>query len=156
MHHTQSASQMPELRPALSIKRRACQRVRLPSGRLTVERGPRLQYQNIDGLVDGPFGHDVLDPCFVHICGPPILEDGACCVEVLRGVHLVCAVEEEIPSLICHSLRDEREVLKNSRQSLNGQMTSHQMHRLTFPITQKQLLKITFFTAEREVQVKIL
>lgn len=60
-------------------------------------------YQNIDGLVDGAFGDNVLNPGLVHIHGPAVLEDGACSMEVLGTVHLVGPIKEEVACLIGHS-----------------------------------------------------
>lgn len=68
----------------------------------------RIQYQNIDGLVDGPFGYDVLDPRLIHIHGPPVLEDGTRRMEVLGAVHLVVSIEKEVPRLISHSCVGDR------------------------------------------------
>lgn len=62
-------------------------------------------YQNINGLVDGTFGDNVLDPGLVHIHGPAILENGSCCVEVLGAVHFVGTIKEEVASLVGHSWR---------------------------------------------------
>ena len=64
---------------------------------------PRLQYQNIDRLVNGALGHNVFNPSLIYIHGPAILEDGSRCMEVLGGVHLVGPVEEEVPCLVSHS-----------------------------------------------------
>lgn len=93
--------------PVAHIKSKAgsSSQVRLPRGPWRREEGPQLQYQNIDGLIDGPFRHDVLNPRLIHIGGPPVLEDGACHMEVLRAVHLVGAIEEEVSCLICHSCK---------------------------------------------------
>lgn len=60
-------------------------------------------YQNIDGLVDRAFGDNVLDPGLVHIHGPAVLEDRACCVEVLGTVHLVGTIKEKVSRLVGHS-----------------------------------------------------
>lgn len=60
-------------------------------------------YQNIDGLVDGAFGNNVLYPGLVDIHGSPVLKNGSCCVEVLGTVHLVSPVKEEVACLVSHS-----------------------------------------------------
>lgn len=60
-------------------------------------------YQNIDGLVNGAFDNNVFDPSLVHIHGSAVLEDGACCVEVLWAVHLVGTIKEEVARLVGHS-----------------------------------------------------
>lgn len=65
--------------------------------------GWRKVYQNIDGLVDRAFGDNVLDPGLVHIHGPAVLEDRACCVEVLGTVHLVGTIKEKVSRLVGHS-----------------------------------------------------
>lgn len=96
--------------PAAHIKSKAgsASQVRLPRGPWRREEGPQLQYQNIDGLIDGPFCHDVLNPRLIHIGGPPVLEDGACHMKVLRAVHLVGPIKEEVSCLICHSCKTKR------------------------------------------------
>lgn len=60
-------------------------------------------YQYVDGLVNGAFGNNVLDPSFVHVHGSAVLEDGACCMEVLGAVHLVGTIKEEVSRLVGHS-----------------------------------------------------
>lgn len=60
-------------------------------------------YQNIDGLIDGTFGYDVLYASLVHVHGPAILEDSTCNMEVLWSVHLVGPIKEEVSCLISHS-----------------------------------------------------
>lgn len=99
--------------PVAHIKSKAgsTSQVRLPRGPWRREEGPQLQYQNIDGLIDGPFRHDVLNPRLIHISGPPVLEDGACHMEVLRAVDLVGAIKEEVSCLICHSCKTKEETL---------------------------------------------
>lgn len=59
-------------------------------------------YQNIDGLVDGAFGDNVLDPGLVHIHGPTVLENSSCCVKVLGTVHLVGPIKKEVARLVGH------------------------------------------------------
>lgn len=62
-------------------------------------------YQNINRLINRPLRDNVLDPSLVHIHGPPVLERGPGCVEVLGAVDLVVSIEEESPSQICDSCR---------------------------------------------------
>lgn len=71
-----------------------------PTNTNTVLRVP--VYQNIDGLVDGPFGNNVLDPSLVHVHGSAVLENSSRCVEVLGAVHFVGTVEKEIARLVSH------------------------------------------------------
>lgn len=59
-------------------------------------------YQNIDGLVDGAFGNNILDPSLVHVHGPAVLENRSRCVEVLGAVHFVGPVKKEIARLVSH------------------------------------------------------
>lgn len=62
-------------------------------------------YQNIDGLVNGAFGNNVLDTSLIHVHRSAVFKDGACCMEILRTVHLVVTVKEEVSCLISHSFR---------------------------------------------------
>lgn len=59
-------------------------------------------YQNIDGLVNGAFRNNVLDPSLVHIHRSPVLENSSCCMKVLGTVHLVGPIEEEVTRLVSH------------------------------------------------------
>lgn len=59
-------------------------------------------YQDVDSLVDGAFGNNVLDPSLVHVHGSTVLEHGACSVEVLRTVQLVGSIKEEVSCLVSH------------------------------------------------------
>lgn len=83
-------------------------------------------YQNIDGLINGPFGDNVLDPGLVHVHGSAVLEDGACSVEVLGTVHLVGPVEEEVAGLIGHSWRARfpLNTLKKGRQLIVAHLSN--------------------------------
>lgn len=107
MYHIVTAFLVWAMAPVahITLKAGSASQVRLPRGPWRREEGPQLQYQNIDGLIDGPFRHDVLNPRLIHIGGPPVFEDGACHMEVLRAVHLVGAIKEEVPCLICHSCK---------------------------------------------------
>lgn len=66
----------------------------------------RLAHQNVDGLVGGAFGDNVLDPGLVHVHGAAVLENGSRCVEVLRAVHSVGTVEKEVARLVGNSCRE--------------------------------------------------
>lgn len=61
-----------------------------------------LVYQNVDGLVDGAFGNNILDPSLIHVHGPAVLENSSRYVEVLGAVHLVGTVKKEIARLVSH------------------------------------------------------
>lgn len=79
-------------------------------------------YQYIDGLVYGAFGNDVLDPGLVHVHGAAVLEDGARCMEVLRTVHLVGTIEEEVSRLVSYSWGTRRKIkLKENLAVTPGQ-----------------------------------
>lgn len=69
-------------------------------------------YQNIDGLVNGAFGNNVLNPGLIHVHGPAVFEDSSCCMEILRTVHLVGAIKKEVSCLISHSCRKINGTLK--------------------------------------------
>lgn len=71
-------------------------------------------YQDVDSLVDGAFGNNVLNPGLVHIHGSTVLEDGACSMEVLRAVQLVGSIKEEVSRLVSHRWED------NEHKSLEG------------------------------------
>lgn len=62
-------------------------------------------YQNIDGLVNGAFGNNVLDTSLIHVHRSAVFKDGACCMEILWTVHLVVTVKEEVSCLISHSFK---------------------------------------------------
>lgn len=62
-------------------------------------------YQNIDGLVNGAFGDNVLDTSLIHVHRSAVFKDGACCMEILWTVHLVVTVKEEVSCLISHSFK---------------------------------------------------
>lgn len=79
-------------------------------------------YQNIDGLVDGAFGDNVLDPGLIHVHGPAVLENSSCCMEVLGTVHLVSPIKKEVARLIGHSCKKgkqkaQRHKLERAEQS---------------------------------------
>lgn len=77
---------------------------RLQKHKLGVSR--RLAHQDVDSLVGGAFGDNVLDPSLVHVHGAAVLENGSSCMEVLRAVHSVGTVEKEVACLVGNSCRE--------------------------------------------------
>lgn len=65
--------------------------------------GLRHTHHDVQALVGGSLCHDVLDSGLIDIHGPPVLDHGACDVEVLGAVHLIVAVEEVVASFVCKS-----------------------------------------------------
>lgn len=62
---------------------------------------PGRTHHDVQALVGGPLGHDVLDAGLVDVHGPPVLDHGAGDVEVLGAVHLEVAIEEVGAGLVC-------------------------------------------------------
>lgn len=65
-----------------------------------------MAYQDVDSLVSGAFGDNVLDPGFVHVHGTAVFENSSRCVEVLRTVYSVGTVEKEVARLVGNSCRE--------------------------------------------------
>lgn len=62
---------------------------------------PGRTHHDVQALVGGPLGHDVLDSGLVDVHGPPVLDHGAGDVEVLGAVHLEVAIEEVGAGFVC-------------------------------------------------------
>lgn len=80
----------------------------------------RLVYQNIDGLVNGPFGNNVLDPSLVHVHGPAVLENSSRSVEVLGAVHFVGSVKKEIARLVSHGCKKVKKATERPKLDRKG------------------------------------